>query len=162
MTDLLKHRTVFTIQKFSDRAHYRQGQPFARSVFEKNVLLNEGITELQQLLTGSTLGRSYAQANAYLGVGDSTASSGVATSTGLLSTANTLYVQVSTGYPTLVSQTTTWRSVFSSAQANFAWREFTLSNRAGSTGDNLNRRVSNQGTKVAGQTWTLDLAITWS
>jgi hypothetical protein len=52
--------------------------------------------------------------------------------------------------------------VFGSADANYAWQEFTVANASSGTGKNLNRKVSNQGTKASGQTWTLDLAITLS
>ena len=157
--------TEWKIQKFSDRASYLGNKPFEVSEFSKNVLLNEGIQELLDLLIGvGGAVTAFNQANTALGVGDSTASSGVATSTGLLSTANTLFVQCSTGYPSRSAQTVTWRAVFSSAQANFNWREFAVRNSLTSTGRDrdLNRRVSNQGTKVAGQTWTLDLQLTVS
>jgi hypothetical protein len=65
-------------------------------------------------------------------------------------------------YPLIAAQTTTWRSVFASGDGNFDWLEFTVANGSGNSAENLNRRVSDQGTKVVGQTWTLDLAITWS
>ena len=39
----------------------------------------------------------------------------------------------------------------------------TVANGAGGdTAVNLNRKVSAQGTKTTGQTWTLDLAVTFS
>jgi hypothetical protein len=53
------------------------------------------------------------------------------------------------------------RSVFGSADANYAWNEFSVRN--GATADkNMNRKVEAQGTKASGQTWTLDLQITLS
>jgi hypothetical protein len=66
------------------------------------------------------------------------------------------------GYPQISNQITTWRSVFGSDDANEAWNEFTVCNAGSNAGDNLNRKVSSQGTKASGQTWTLDLSITWS
>ena len=159
-----KYKGEFIIHKFRDRHAYQQWQPFAVNRI-RNVMLKEGIQEVEDYFGSvSTAAVAYAQANTALGVGDSTASSGVATATGLLSTANTLYVAVSTGYPTRTNQTITWRSVFSSAQGNFNWREFTARNSLTATGRNrnLNRAVSNQGTKAAGQTWTLDLQLTIS
>jgi hypothetical protein len=65
-------------------------------------------------------------------------------------------------YPSRTGQTVTWRAVFGSSDANQAWKEFTVSNSNSNSGTNLNRKVSDQGTKTAGQTWTLDLAITLS
>ena len=52
-------------------------------------------------------------------------------------------------------------AAFGSADANHNWNEFAVFN-ASSGGTMLNRKVSSQGTKASGQTWTLDLAITIS
>ena len=159
-----QYKGEFIIHKYANRQAYLARKPYAVSKIQ-NVMLNEGIQEIEDFFASvSTAAVAYAQANTALGVGDSTASSGVATSTGLLSTANTLYVAVSTGYPTRSNQTLTWRSVFSSVQANFNWREFTARNSLTATGRNrnLNRAVSNHGTKASGQTWTLDLQLTIS
>jgi len=125
-----------------------------------NVLLNEGITALQNLLTGAAE-TNFGNANAYLGVGDSTTAAAAA-QTGLQASTNKLYKAMESGYPTIAAQTTTWRAVFGSSEANFDWEEFTVANGNSDAADNLNRLVSDQGTKASGQTWTLDLAITWS
>lgn len=130
-----------------------------KSVFEGNVLLNEGIAELLLLLTGG-VAAAYSNTNAYLGVGESTTAE-AASQTGL-SGATLTYKAMEATYPQISGQTVTWRSVFGSAEANNAWQEFTVVNASTDTGDNLNRKVSDQGTKAAGQTWTLDLAITFS
>lgn len=148
----------FIVHKFSDQEHYKRCQHYERSEFN-NVLLNEGITRLLNLLVGGG-GTAYTSAASELGVGDSSAAA-VATSTGLLSTANTFYVAVSS--ITIAGQAVTWRGVFSSGVGNFNWREFTIVNSTtNNAGENLNRAVSNQGTKAAGQTWTLDLQLTVS
>lgn len=130
-----------------------------KSVFEGNVLLNEGIAELLLLLTGGTA-TAYSNANAYLGVGESTTAA-AASQTGLSGSSKT-YKGMETSYPSISSQTVTFRSIFGSADANNAWQEFTVVNASSDTGDNLNRKVDDQGTKASGQTWTLDLAITFS
>jgi len=52
--------------------------------------------------------------------------------------------------------------VFATGDANYDWNEFTVANANSNAGDNLNRKTSTQGTKAAGQTWTLDLTITFS
>ena len=129
------------------------------SVFEGNCLLNEGIAEFLLLLTGG-VADAYSNANAYLGVGESTTAA-AASQTGLSGSSKT-YKAMEAGYPSISSQTVTWRSVFGSADANNAWQEFTVVNASTDTGDNLNRKVDDQGTKASGQTWTLDLAITFS
>ena len=129
------------------------------SVFEGNVLLNEGIAELLLLLTGGTA-TAYNNANSYLGVGESTTAA-AASQTGLSGSSKT-YKGMETSYPSISGQTVTFRAVFESADANNVWQEFTVVNASTDTGDNLNRKVSDQGTKASGQTWTLDLAITFS
>jgi hypothetical protein len=156
----------FVVNKFEHRKDYELGKPYEVSQFP-NVLLNEGKTRLLNLLVGGG-GTAYSSGASALGVGNSTASSGVATSTGLLTTAaaGRAYVGIADTYPTVAGSVVTWRSVFSSNQANFNWREFTVTNSASTVyataqaAENLNRAVSNQGTKVAGQVWTLDLQIT--
>lgn len=130
-----------------------------KSVFEGNVLLNEGITALLNLLTGETE-TAYSNANAYLGVGESTTAA-AASQTGLQGSSKT-YKAMESGYPSISGQTVTFRSVFGADDANNAWQEFTVVNASSDAGDNLNRKVDDQGTKASGQSWTLDLEITFS
>jgi hypothetical protein len=62
-------------------------------------------------------------------------------------------------YPTSgTSQQIVFRATFIGTDANYAWQEFLVDN--GTTA--LNRKVSNQGTKVSGQTWTITVTITLS
>lgn len=132
----------------------------AVSEIEGNVLLNEGITLLLNLLIGAG-GTAYNNANTYLGVGDSTTAAS-ASQTGLQAATNKTYVAMSATYPQVSGQTVTFRSAFGSSSANYAWEEFTVVNASTDTGTNLNRKVSSQGTKASGQTWTLDLTLTVS
>jgi hypothetical protein len=65
-------------------------------------------------------------------------------------------------FPTYgTSQKITFQSDFTSAVANFAWKEFAVFNAA-TAGTMLNRKVEDEGTKTAGQTWRLSLEITIS
>lgn len=86
----------------------------------------------------------------------------VATQTDLQASSNKLYKAMSATYPQRSGQTTTWRSAFGSSDANFDWMEFSVANGSSGTAKNANRKVSAQGSKVSGQTWTLDLTITLS
>lgn len=135
-------------------------QPDEEHVFRENVFLNEGIGELWDLAitTGAV---KFDNTNAYLGVGDDNTAESAA-HTGLQATTNKLYKGMEATYPSRSGQTVTWRAVYTSAEANFAWNEFTVANGNSDSADNLNRKVSAQGTKTSGQTWTLDLDITWS
>jgi len=134
----------------------------AESIVEGNVLLNEGINDvLIPLLSG--VGASptiYNEANAYIGVGSSSVDPTDATKTGLTTVLD--YKGMDTGYPQVSAQKVTWRSIFGADDANGDWREFTVSNAADNTGNNFNRKVDDQGTKVSGQIWTIELEIEFS
>lgn len=132
------------------------------SEIKGNVLLNEGINNvLGPLLCGTAVATAYNNANAYLGVGTDGTTAEDATQTGLQGVTTT-FVAMNSGYPTFSSQVATWQSEFDGTEANHDWKEFTVVNAADDTGDNLNRKVSDQGTKASGQVWTLTLEITFS
>jgi hypothetical protein len=131
------------------------------SVFEGNVLLNEGINNVLWPLVLNTASPSpYDNANARIGVGDGTTAA-TASQTGLQGT-NKTFKGMDTGYPSSGSQKATWQSTFTGTEANHGWQEFTVVNAVDDTGDNLNRRVSDQGSKAEGQEWILVLEITLS
>ena len=158
--DRLHYKTVWTIRKYADDLAYAQGCLLeAPAIIEGNLMLNEGIGAHLLLLTGGSE-TAFNNANARLGVGDSTASE-AASQTDLQAASNKTYKAMAATYPLIAAQTVTFRSVFASADANYAWQEFVVDNGSGAA-KTLNRKVSSQGTKASGQTWTLDLAITFS
>jgi len=133
--------------------------------FPGNCLLNEGINEMWTLIAG-TGAIKFDNGNAYIGVGDDATAADPA-QTGLLGAANAgthkLYVAMDGGYPTYgTSQKTTWRSTYTSAQANFHWQEITVSNTNSDTGKNMNRKAQDMGTKASGSTWVPTLETTLS
>ena len=158
--ELARAKTIWTIRKYRNDEDFKKSRPFEVSRFDGNCLLNEGIAALQNLLIGDAE-TNYGNANAYIGVGDSTTAEDPA-QIGLMAATNKAWKAMEATYPQISAQKTTWRAVFGSADANYAWQEFTVVNATTDTGDNLNRKVSDQGTKAAGQTWTVDLEITWS
>lgn len=155
-----KYRTTWTVRKYVDDAAFAAGRSFATDVIEGNLLLNEGITRLLNLLIGGG-GTVFSNANAFIGVGDSTTAES-ASQTGLSASTNKLYKAMQSGYPQISAQTVTFRAQFTGSEANFAWNEFTVSNGNSDASENLNRKVAPNGTKANGQTWTVDVAITWS
>lgn len=166
-----KYQTKWMIRRFADDAAFAAGTPTpvvdadgqelpAISEIDGNLLLNEGIALLLDLLIGAG-GTAYNNANSYIGVGDSSTAES-ASQTGLQAASNKTYKAMQATYPSRSAQTVTWRSVFASADANYAWQEFTIVNASSDTGTNLNRKVSSQGTKASGQTWTVDVTITIS
>lgn len=151
-------KKVWTITKYADDEAFQEGRPFSVDRFEENILLNAGITELLNLLIGGTA-TAFNNANARLGVGDSTTAA-AATQTGLQAPTNKTYKAMDSSYPSVSAQTVTFQSTFTGTDANYTWNEFCVDN--GASGTTLNRKVSAQGTKASGQTWTLQLAITQS
>ena len=154
-------KPVWTVTKFENDAAFERGEHYEKNIIEGNLLLNEGITEFLALIAG-TGGTAFSNANAKLGVGDSTTAA-AATQTALQAATNKLYKAMETSYPSVSGQAIAFRSVFGTSEANFAWEEFSVMNGADeTTAKNLNRKVSAQGTKASGQTWQLDLTITFS
>lgn len=164
----------WTVQRFRDVEHFLEhvrlaargereaaaALSFDTTEIPGNLLVNAGIQLFEDLLIGAG-GTVYNNANAYLGVGDSNAAEAAGQSA-LQAASNKTYVAMSATYPQRASQTVTWRSAFGSGSANYAWNEFAIFNAAAGGGTMLNRKVSAQGTKTSGQTWTLDLAVTVS
>ena len=125
-----------------------------------NLLLNDGITLLLNLLIGSG-GTAYNNANAKIGVGDSTTAA-AATQTGLQASTNKTFKAMDTGYPQISGQKVTFQATFGTSEANFSWQEFTVVNAADDSGTNLNRKVENHGTKASGDTWVIQCSVTIS
>jgi hypothetical protein len=123
--------------------------------------LQEGRAELIDIICGLGTPVKWDATNAYLGVGDSNATP-ADTQTGLQAATNKLYKAMDSTYPQRSGQTAEWRSTFGSAEANFAWEEYTVSNTNADTGKNLNRCIASKGTKVSGESWTLSLKITFN
>jgi hypothetical protein len=135
-------------------------KPYATVDFEGNVLLNEGINELWTLVAG-TGATKFDSGNAYIGIGDSSATPTDPTLTGLQAATNKLYKAMDSSYPTYgSSQKATWRSTFGVDDANWAWNEITVANGGSNAAKNLNRKVQAMGTKASGTTWVCTLEIT--
>jgi len=166
------YKTRWLIRRFADDAAFARGEAGevvggdgqllpAESVIEGNLLLSEGIGELWDLVCGLGSPTAFSNANAYIGVGDSTTAESAA-HTDLQAATNKTYKAMAATYPQRSGTTVTFQSVFGTSDANYAWQEFTVANASSGTGKNLNRKVSDQGTKASGQTWTVQLQVTIS
>jgi len=155
MKDKLTHKTIWKIRKYASGDDFKNGKAYEEKIIKGNILLNDGIGLLWDLGIGVG-GTDFGNANARIGVGDSTTAED-ATQTGLQGT-NTAYQTMYTGYPLRSGTSVTWKAVFDGTSANFDWNEFVVDN--GTTA--LNRKVSAQGTKASGQTWTIEVTITLS
>lgn len=147
------------IEKFATEADAAAGRSFEVVEFDHNLLLNEGIAELWDLAAGLGTPAAFNAANSFIGVGDSSTAEAAA-QTGLQAATNKLYKAMQATYPSRSGQTVSWQSQFTGAEANYAWNEFTIANGNSDAAKNLNRKVSAQGTKTAGQVWTVTLQIT--
>lgn len=148
-------RAQWSIDKFDEN-----GSLIEKVSFAPNILTNAGINLMLTLLAGGA-GTAFNNANSYLGVGDSSTAES-ASQTDLQASTNKLRKVMNLTYPTYgTSQQIVFQSDFGTSDANFAWNEFAVFN-ASTGGTMLNRKVSAQGTKTAGQTWRLTLTITIS
>jgi len=156
MDEKLHWQPHWKIEKYLNDEDRKNDKPYAVEEFDGNMMLSEGIGAMLTLLIGGAE-TSFSNANAQLGVGNSSAAT--ATSQTDLQGASTNWQGMEAGYPTVSGRTVTFKSEFGSAVANFLWHEFSVRN--GSSADkNLNRRVVTKGTKASGETWTLTLTIT--
>lgn len=97
-------------------------------------------------------------ANAYLGVGDSTTAFSAA-QTDLQAATNKARKAMDATYPTRSSNVMTLRSTFATGDANWAWEEWGVFN-ASSASTMFSRKVESLGTKTSAQSWVLTATIT--
>lgn len=126
---------------------------------ESNLLLIGGASALWDGLTSRAL-TAFTNANAYLGVGDSTTAA-ADTQTDLQAATNKLRKAQDATYPQWTDSTSltaaksiTYRATFATTDANFAWQEWGLFN-ASTAGRMFNRKVESLGTKTSAAAWVL-------
>lgn len=100
----------------------------------------------------------FTNANAYIGAGDSTTAFDVA-QTDLQATTNKLRKGMEATYPQISGNVLTFRSLFGTGDANFAWQEWGVFN-ASTGGTMLCRKVESLGTKASTQSWQITATIT--
>jgi hypothetical protein len=120
-------------------------------------LTNAGRDFLAQDMIGESV-TEFNNANAYLGVGDSTTAF-AATQTDLQAASNKLRKAMDATYPTRAANVLTFRSTFATGDANFAWQEWAVFN-ASSAGTMFSRKVESLGTKTSAQSWQLTATLT--
>ena len=149
----------WTIERFASQADFEKGNCYKKSVVNHNVLANGGINELWTLVCAAT-GIRFDNTNAYLITGTGVGAAAAADVEGTFTAGVAKGMEA--GYPTYGTlQKATWRALFGAGDANQDWNEFGVMNA--STGEQLlNRLVSAQGTKTAGQVWQLTFDITLS
>ena len=98
----------------------------------------------------------FTNANSRLGIGDSTTAFAVG-QTDLQAVTNKLRKAMDSTYPTRATNELTFRSTFTTDEANWSWQEWAIFNAA-SGGTMLNRKVTNLGTKASG-VWSLTVTL---
>jgi len=120
-------------------------------------LTNAGRDVIAAMILGEAT-TDFNNANSFLGVGDSTTAF-AATQTDLQAATNKLRKAMQATYPSRATNVLTFRSLFDTADANFAWEEWGTFN-ASSGPTMLNRKVEALGTKTSAQQWQLTITLT--
>lgn len=166
-------RCLITLAKFHGE-YSPEKEPYAVEHFDGNMLMYGGVSLLWEYalnLGTATAGQAktfLTNPNAAIGVGDSSAVA-VATHNDLQAATNKLRKACDPGFPShtdgtaLANNTITFRSVFGTAEANWAWNEAGVFNSpTAATGRMVNRKVQAMGTKTSTASWqiTFDLSVT--
>lgn len=122
-------------------------------------LVDAGRNHMVQATIGAAV-TAFNNANAHIGVGDSTTAHAVG-QTDLQAASNKLRKAMDATYPSGGSNVITFRSTFGTSDANFAWQEWAVFN-ASSAGTMLNRKVESLGTKTNTQTWQFTVTLTFT
>jgi len=98
--------------------------------------------------------------NAYLGVGDSSTAFSAA-QTDLQAASNKLRKGQEATYPQRTNGAITYRALYGTSEANFAWQEWGTFN-ASTAGVMWQRKVESLGTKTNTQSWQLTATLTFA
>ncbi|HET7110286.1 MAG TPA: hypothetical protein VFI41_05405 [Gemmatimonadales bacterium] len=122
-------------------------------------LTNAARDAIATAVATGTLGvTAFNNANAYIGVGDSTTAY-ANTQTDLVAATNKFRKAMDATYPQQATNVLTYRSTFALADANFAWNEWGVFN-ASTAGTMLNRKQEALGTKANTQSWQFTVTLT--
>lgn len=117
----------------------------------------------RDLIASAVIGAAYTafnNANAYLGVGDSTTAF-AQSQTDLQAATNKLRKAMDATYPQQATNVVTLKSTFGTSDANFAWQEWASFNGS-SGGTMLQRKVESLGTKTSAASWALTVTLTFT
>ena len=113
------------------------------------------------IATGTLPVTAFNNANAHIGVGDSTTAY-ANTQTDLVAATNKFRKPMDATYPTdSGAGVLTYRATFALGDANFAWNEWGVFNAA-AAGQMLNRRQEALGTKAGTQSWQFTVTLTFT
>lgn len=111
-------------------------------------------------LTGLNSLTLFNNANAYIGVGDSSTAFS-ASQTDLQAASNKTRQGMDSTYPSGSAGVITFSATFATGSANYAWNEWGVFNAA-SSGSMLSRKVESLGTKTSAQSWQIQATLTFA
>ncbi|PRX66119.1 hypothetical protein B0I32_106255 [Nonomuraea fuscirosea] len=158
--DAVKWRCHWKVEKF--HGDDLTAAPYEVIEREGNALMYGGASALWHRLTGGSTVAAYDATNARIGVGNGTAAADPLQTN--LQGANTLRKGMDATYPQHVDGVDaggallTFRSTFSTAEANFVWAEWGIFNAAAG-GRMLNRKVENLGEKTSAASWVFTVQL---
>lgn len=120
-------------------------------------LTNAGRNHFAQDVVGEAV-TEFNNAEAHIGVGDSTDAFDK-TETDLQAPSNKFRQPMESTYPQRSANILTFRALFATGDANFAWQEWAVFNGV-SSGVMLNRKVESLGTKTSAQSWQFTVTLT--
>ena len=168
-------RCQFQVDKrwVADDAEHKAGH-FESVTGEGNVLLNGGadiiwerVITRNRTTVASTVASAFSTL-AKIGVGNSTATAAASQTALQAATSRWAFSSMAAAYPAHTSGATTgartvsFRSVFTTAQANFAWQEWGIFNSTAAARRMLNRKQQSLGTKTSAAQWTFTASLTLS
>lgn len=122
-------------------------------------LTDAGRNHLVQAGVGAAV-TAFNNANAHIGVGDSSTAFAVG-QTDLQASTNKTRKAMDSTYPSGGSNVIAFRATFGTSDANYAWNEWGVFN-ASSAGTMLSRKVESLGTKTNTQTWQFTATLTFT
>jgi hypothetical protein len=131
----VRFKGVWRIEKFW---HRKSGRRLIDAQEFPNLVTNVGGALMLDLLAAAG-GTAFNNANAYIGIGDSTTAAAVG-QTDLQAATNKLRKAMDATFPSRSGQVMTYKSTFATTDANYAWNEIGLFN-ASSTGTMFSRAV---------------------
>lgn len=119
-------------------------------------LTNVGRNDFAADIIGGSI-TEFDNTNAHIGVGNGTGVFAKAQTD--LQGASKFRQPMEATYPQIATNVLTFRSLFATGDANFAWEEWGVFN-AVSAGTMLNRKVESLGTKTSAQSWQFTVTLT--
>ena len=129
----------------------------------ENTLVNGGTNIMLLALCSNPVPTYYTNANAALGVGDSSTAFALSQTNlqGAVNVTDRIRKPMNVTFPSVAANVLTAQATFGTGDANFHWQEWGFFNNvADGSGTMLNRAVADNGTKTSAAAWQLTFTLT--